>query len=73
MNERKHKTNYLIKEFFIRAIKCAKHDNKYCAKEYLQELNGCLFYMQFVGDISEEIYNKLYKLKWLVIKKYDLY
>lgn len=72
-NERKWNVRYWIKTKLTDIIRCSKDGLFHCAKDYVVEFRGMLMYMQSVGDISEEIYNKIYNLTNLLVKKYDLY
>lgn len=73
MNDREWDINYWIRYKLKNILYCAKRGNKYCARVNADELQGMLLYMQSVGDISEDVYNKVWNLNNLLVAKYSLY
>ena len=71
--DRKYAVRYWLTECITSAIRCAKRNNTYCAREYIDNIRGMLFYMYSIGDIDEYINNKVYNLTTMVVKKYSLY
>lgn len=73
MADRKWFVRYWIKEKLVSALRCAKKGNKCCAYMDLQSLRGMLQYMSTVGDISDETYEKVYRLTSIIELKYDVF
>lgn len=71
--DRKYYVRYWITEMITSAIRCAKRNNTYTAREYIINLRGMLHYMLSVGDITEYTNNKVYHLTSIIVKKYNLY
>ena len=70
MDERKWDVNYWIKEKLKAQLYCEKKGLRFAAERAEGELHGILQYMYSVGDITEEIFNKVYKISTLIRKKY---
>ena len=70
---REYAVRYWIKEMITSAIRCAKRNNTYTAREYIVNLRGMLHYMLSVGDITDFTNNKVYNLTRIIVKKYNLY
>lgn len=71
--DRKWYVRYFITDKLTYTLKLAKRGNIFCAKENLIKLQGILSYMSAVGDISNDIYEKVYKLTFTIQKKYNIY
>ena len=71
--EKEYYIRYWIAEFLKSALRCAKSGLISSSRGYLDELQGLLHYLYSTGDISEDAYNKLVKIKFIIIKNYDVY
>ena len=71
--DREYAVRYWITEMIKSAIRCAKRNNTYTAREYIVNLRGMLHYMLSVGDITDFTNNKVYNLTRIIVKKYNLY
>lgn len=73
MRERKLYTRIYIESKFKSIIRAIKNGHRFCAAEYINELVGALAYMAAVEDITQETYDKVYKLAAMLRHKYNLY
>lgn len=71
--DREYFINYWIKSMLKDILRCAKKGYKNNARDYASNLQGMLFYMHSIGDISDETYNKVHNLKYLIIDRYNIY
>lgn len=71
--DRKYMVRCWITEMLTSAIRDAKQDNKYCAKEIIDHLRGMILYMQSVEDITNDTRKKIYNLTRIIVRKYNLY
>ena len=71
--EKEYYIRYWIAEFLRSALRCAKSGLINSSRSYLDELQGLLYYLYSTGDISEDAYNKLVRLKFIIIKQYGVY
>lgn len=71
--DRKWFVNYHINSKIKDVIRNAKKGNEFVAHDDLEQFDGMITYMKSVGDITEEIYKKLYNIEVLIRRKYHLY
>lgn len=73
MADRNYMKRYTIKRMFVDILRCAKMGAKSNAKSDLDSLFGMILYMRSVNDITDEEYKRINNLRFLIIKKYNIY
>ncbi len=53
-------------------LRCAKKGRKYCANEYINQLEGAIYYMWVAEDITEESYERIKNLIRLIEVRYKV-
>ena len=72
MADRNYMKLYAIKRMFVDILKFSKIGAKSNAKSYLDSLFGMILYMRSVKDITEEDYQRINNLRYLIIDKYNI-
>lgn len=70
---REWKTRYYIADGLKCILQSAKKGNDNCVEFYYVRLLAIVSYMVFVGDISEEVGDRVIKLAKLINRKYNKY
>ena len=72
MADRNHMKQYTIKRMFVEILRFAKIGSKSNAKSYSDSLFGMILYMRSVNDITDEEYERINNLRYLIIDKYNI-
>ena len=72
MADRNYMKRYTIKRMFVDILKFAKIGAKSNAKSYSDSLFGMILYMRSVNDITDEEYERINNLRYLIIDKYNI-
>lgn len=72
MADRNYMKLYAIKRMFVDILKFSKIGAKSNAKSYSDSLFGMILYMRSVNDITEEDYQRINNLRYLIIDKYNI-
>ena len=72
MTDRNYMKQYIIKRMFVDILKFAKIGAKSNAKSYSDSLFGMILYMRSVNDITDEEYERINNLRYLIIDKYNI-
>lgn len=71
--DRSHAKKYCITIMFIDIIRSAKKGYDKSAKSYSENLFGMILYMRSVDDITEEEYQRINNLRFLILKNYNIH
>lgn len=72
MTDRNYMKQYIIKCMFVDILKFSKIGAKSNAKSYSDNLFGMILYMRSVNDITDEEYERINNLRYLIIDKYNI-
>lgn len=70
--DRNHMKKHCIKSMFIDMLRNAKKGYEKNAKSYSDNLFGMILYMRAVDDITEEEYQRINNLRYLIHDKYNI-
>ena len=73
MADRNHIKKHCIQYMFVDIIRCAKKGYNNNAKIYSENLFGMILYMRAVDDITEEGYQRINNLRYLILDKYNIH
>ena len=71
--DRNHMKKYCIKSMLVDMMRCAKKGYVNNAKGYSENLFGMLLYMRAVDDITEEEYQRVNHLRYLILENYNIH
>lgn len=71
--DRNHMKKHCIQSMFVYMIRCAKKGHNNNAKSYSASLFGMVLYMRSVDDITEEEYQRINHLRYLILEKYNIH
>ena len=71
--DRNHMKQYTIKRMFVDILKFSKIGAKSNAKSYSDSLFGMILYMRSVDDITEEEYQRINHLRYLILENYNIH
>ena len=73
MADRNHMEKHCIQSMFVDMIRCAKKGYNNNAKSYSDSLFGMVLYMRSVDDITEEEYQRINHLRYLILENYNIH
>lgn len=71
--DRNHMKKHCIQSMFVYMIRCAKKGHNNNAKSYSASLFGMVLYMRSVDDITEEEYQRINHLRYLILENYNIH
>ena len=71
--DRNHMKKHCIQSMFVYMIRCAKKGYNNNAKSYSDSLFGMILYMRSVDDITEEEYQRVNHLRYLILENYNIH
>ena len=71
--DRNHMKKHCIQSMFVYMIRCAKKGHNNNAKSYSDSLFGMILYMRSVDDITEEEYQRINHLQYLILENYNIH
>lgn len=71
--DRNHMKKHCIQSMFVDIMRCAKKGYDRNAKSYSENLFGMILYMRSVDDITEEEYQRINHLRYLILENYNIH